>query len=85
MIYSDPDKAHAQGASEALWKAARKLAEVANVRPTRRGLTPTENFDRVLRDIKTQKRTAQEQINLLAKAIEKAKASLILRFPRYKK
>jgi hypothetical protein len=85
MISSDSDKAHAQGASQALWNAARKLAKVADVRPTRRGLTPTENFDRVLRDIKTQKRTAQEQIDLLAKAIEKAKASLILRFPRYKK
>lgn len=80
MTSSNHEKAHAQGASEALWKAARKLAEVADVQPTRRGLTPTENFDRVLRDIKNQKRTAQGQINLLAKAIKKAKASLIIRF-----
>ncbi len=80
--FSPVEAAHAQGASEALWNAAKKLAKLADVPATRPGLSPTENFERILRNIKTRQRNAQEQFNLMANAMKKA--NLILRFPRLK-
>jgi hypothetical protein len=87
-IHDDPDEAHKRGACSAWQNAAKKLAnfaEVSSSPPRGSRLSPTQNFDRILDHIKTQKRTTHQQINVLAKAIEKAKASLILRFPRERK
>ena len=87
-IPDDPDKAHARGASSAWQNAAKRLAnfaEVSSKPPRGLRLSPTQNFERILGHMKTQKRTTHQQINVFAKAIEKAKASLILRFPRERK
>lgn len=79
--FSPVEAAHAQGASQALWNSAKKLAKLADVSATLPGLSPTENFERILRAVKTRQRNAQEQFNLMANAMKKA--NLILRFPRF--
>jgi|GEM_PF-5500516 len=83
MISSDPLKAHAQGASRALWNAATRFAPGAGVPATLPGLSPKGNLERVALATEKQNRIAQEQIKLLVEAVKKGK--VIVRFPRDKR